>query len=273
MKDVDKRFALVAENGHRLYPYKKSQKSTNRYGFALTAPGEQDRHGGGTYTDDIRQVVKRLVFDGWSARVTTVDLQGRQRDGTLGIGKKSIKSYEIAEELEIFISGADVQPSRVIAQKSTAESQDGERGDQTGEADALEFEATGNVDEIVIRAIRSRRGQPEFRAALMMAYGGKCCISGCDVSSVLEAAHIVPHASGGTYEISNGLLLRADLHTLYDLGLIGVDESGQVQINSTLGQSDYRAFDGVTITDTLPPKMKENLKSRFTDFQLIREMD
>lgn len=46
---VDKRFALLTDDGQRLYPYKKSQRSTNRYGFALTAPGEADRHGGGYF--------------------------------------------------------------------------------------------------------------------------------------------------------------------------------------------------------------------------------
>lgn len=79
---VDKRFALLTDDGQRLYPYKKSQRSTNRYGFALTAPGEADRHGGGYYTDSIEEVVKRLVFDGWSVRAKTVDAAGNQSHGT-----------------------------------------------------------------------------------------------------------------------------------------------------------------------------------------------
>ncbi|KKN63468.1 hypothetical protein LCGC14_0501290 [marine sediment metagenome] len=43
MEAVDRRFVLVADNGDRLYPYKKAQRETGRYGFALTKPGEQDR--------------------------------------------------------------------------------------------------------------------------------------------------------------------------------------------------------------------------------------
>lgn len=75
-------------------------------------------------------------------------------------------------------------------------------------------------DALVLGSIRRRRGQPYFRAALLAAYEGRCAISGCDAAAALEAAHIVPYGQGGTYDTSNGLLLRADLHTLFDLRLL-----------------------------------------------------
>lgn len=70
-----------------------------------------------------------------------------------------------------------------------------------------------------------RQGQAQFRQALMEAYEGRCAISGCDVREVLEAAHIMPYLGDETNNVRNGLLLRADLHTLFDLGLlkIGLD--------------------------------------------------
>src|SRR5205823_2979542 len=66
----------------------------------------------------------------------------------------------------------------------------------------------------------SRQGQFAFRAALIEAYGGRCAMTGCDILEVLEAAHIVPYRGPSTNAVSNGLLLRADIHTLFDLGLI-----------------------------------------------------
>jgi putative restriction endonuclease len=41
---------------------------------------------------------------------------------------------------------------------------------------------------------------------------------------VLDAAHIRPYASGGEHEVSNGLSLRSDLHRLFDLGYVTIDE-------------------------------------------------
>lgn len=78
-------------------------------------------------------------------------------------------------------------------------------------------------DDVVLASIRRRRGQPYFRALLLEAYEGRCAISGCDAPAALEAAHIRPYGQGGTYDVRNGLLLRADLHTLFDLRLLSFD--------------------------------------------------
>ena len=69
------------------------------------------------------------------------------------------------------------------------------------------------------RAIIARRGQPDFRKELLSIYEGQCVVTGCSETRILEAAHIVGFRSKGRYEAKNGLLLRADWHTLYDLGL------------------------------------------------------
>jgi hypothetical protein len=95
-------------------------------------------------------------------------------------------------------------------------------------------------DRVVMQAIRRRKGQPEFRANLLVAYESRCCISGCDASAVLEAAHITAYGSGGSYETCNGLLLRADLHTLFDLHLLAIDvDTGSVLLHPNLGGTTY----------------------------------
>ena len=75
----------------------------------------------------------------------------------------------------------------------------------------------------VLREIVQRRGQADFRRKLLKAYGRKCAISGCDAEAALEAAHITGYLGGDSNRVSNGLLLRADLHTLFDLDLIAVN--------------------------------------------------
>ena len=75
----------------------------------------------------------------------------------------------------------------------------------------------------VVHNILLRRGQPLFRRRLIAVYGSRCAITGSDVVAVLEAAHITSHGDGGSMATTNGLLLRADVHTLFDLRLIAVD--------------------------------------------------
>lgn len=100
-------------------------------------------------------------------------------------------------------------------------------------------------------SIRVRRGQPKFRADLIGAYGGRCAVTGTRIEDLLEAAHIVPHAEQTNYRVSNGLLLRADIHTLYDLQLLSVDERCKVHLSKRLLMSDYRLLHGATLK-TLP---------------------
>lgn len=75
--------------------------------------------------------------------------------------------------------------------------------------------------------VNARLGQGRFRRQVLKAYEGRCAISGCTVESALAAAHILPCvANGSTHHVSNGLLLRADLHLLFDQNLIGIDPDG-----------------------------------------------
>jgi predicted restriction endonuclease len=92
-------------------------------------------------------------------------------------------------------------------------------------ADAGCFSPASLTDEREkkLRGIVERRGQPDFRNKLIVAYSGRCAITGCDASAALEAAHIVPYTGPQSNHVTNGLLLRADIHTLFDLDLIGIN--------------------------------------------------
>lgn len=101
--------------------------------------------------------------------------------------------------------------------------------------------ASANDSRVWDRAsILLRRGQPQFRMKLLDAYDRRCAVTGCDVEQALEAAHIYPYHGEETNHVSNGLLLRADIHTLFDVGLLSVDSSSmKVILAPTLTNSTY----------------------------------
>jgi hypothetical protein len=257
MSKVDNRFCLIADNGDKLYPYMKSQRSTGRYGFALNAPGEQDRHGSGKYTTSIEEVIRLVVNDGWSVRAKTTDKPTKQRGGSFGFRKRAIIRYEISDEFKSIVAGAKISPAKVHARsKAPSESlSNGVEPERQG--------ADGPVDEKTIREIMTRRGQPEFRNQLLAVFEGKCCITKSSVVGVLEAAHIVPFAERPDYSITNGLLLRSDVHTLFDLNLLMVTPNGKVEVSHALLGTEYERYSGVIIANDLPDEMRENLRSRY----------
>ena len=99
-----------------------------------------------------------------------------------------------------------------------------------------------NVDQRqrALREVVQRRGQPEFRKRLLEAYDYSCAVTGCDAVAALEAAHIAPYLGGQSNPTSNGLLLRADLHTLFDLNLFGIEPSSlRITLSNSLLASSY----------------------------------
>jgi hypothetical protein len=102
--------------------------------------------------------------------------------------------------------------------------------------------ASGSEQGLRIRQLawRTRRqGQPDFRADLLQHYERKCAITGYAVDITLEAAHIEPYVDPLSNALDNGLLLRADVHALFDEHLIGIDASNHVVLSSRLSQSGY----------------------------------
>jgi hypothetical protein len=102
--------------------------------------------------------------------------------------------------------------------------------------------------ERVLRGVVRRQGQPKFRADLIAAYEGRCAITHCRILVILEAAHVTPYLGPQTNSISNGLLLRADIHTLWDLGLIAIDPNLMtVSVSPSLHDAGYQAISGVNV--------------------------
>lgn len=86
---------------------------------------------------------------------------------------------------------------------------------------------------------RARLGQGTFRLLTAKNYNQKCCITGETTLPVLEAAHIKPVTQDGNHTLSNGLLMRADMHILYDRGLIGIDQDYRIRISRQIREQYF----------------------------------
>ncbi|EKN3687836.1 TPA: HNH endonuclease [Yersinia enterocolitica] len=84
-----------------------------------------------------------------------------------------------------------------------------------------------------------RPSQSIFRKKLLDAYNANCIISGAKTSEVLQACHIIPVKNGGIDTISNGLILRADLHLLYDAGHIRIHQNGRIELSDHLKNDSF----------------------------------
>ncbi|RIV42163.1 HNH endonuclease [Flagellimonas pelagia] len=90
-----------------------------------------------------------------------------------------------------------------------------------------------------------RRGQFQFREELLKAYDYKCAVSGHGPINVLEACHILPHSKSGINQLDNGILLRSDLHNLFDDGYLRIQPSTYIiEVDSTLSETPYYKFNG-----------------------------
>ena len=124
-------------------------------------------------------------------------------------------------------------------------------------AGAFRPESLAGARERMLASIVRRRRQPEFRQRLLHGYGRKCAISGCDAVEALEAAHIIPYRGRETNHPANGILLRADLHTSFDLGLLALDTSTMtIVVAPELAGTSYAEFAGRVLSLPASPDLR-----------------
>lgn len=86
--------------------------------------------------------------------------------------------------------------------------------------------------------VKPRLGQGAFRVIVTDAYNRRCSVTGEKTLPVLDAAHIKPFSSNGPNTTNNGLLLRTDIHKLFDKGYITVNDEYIVEVSKRLNE-DY----------------------------------
>lgn len=137
-------------------------------------------------------------------------------------------------------------------------------------AGAFDPDGVQDQRELVLASIARRRGQPAFRRQLLVAYESRCAVTGSGTVEALEAAHIDGYKGPDSNHVQNGLLLRADVHTLFDLGLLGVaPHTMSVWVAEAVTDEGYRALDGqalrLPVNDAHRPSVValEQHKNRF----------
>ena len=121
-----------------------------------------------------------------------------------------------------------------------------------------------------------REGREKFRNEILNNYDNKCCISECNISAVLEAAHVTPYNGSDSNNIQNGICLRSDIHKLWDKHLIAINpDTKQVEIAKALKDSEYEKFEGKKVftglsQDKVPTR--ELLKIQYEKFKNYKEL-
>lgn len=117
---------------------------------------------------------------------------------------------------------------------------------------------------------KARLGQGTFRILVTEAYGRKCAITGERTLPVLEASHIKPFSLSGPNAIDNGLLLRSDLHKLFDLGYLTITKDYHVEISKRIrveyeNGREYYALHGHQLK-ILPPSLIERPSEKYIEW-------
>lgn len=115
-----------------------------------------------------------------------------------------------------------------------------------------------------------RLGQGAFRLSVMDAYQKRCAITGEKTLPVLEAAHIRPYSEEGPHQLTNGLLLRSDMHKLFDDGYITVTPKLRVEVSNRIREEfqngrEYYQYHGKELV-MLPKLMSNRPSSIYLDY-------
>lgn len=122
--------------------------------------------------------------------------------------------------------------------------------------------------------VHPRLGQGTFRIAVTDAYERACSITGEHSLPALEAAHIRPYADSGPHEISNGLLLRADFHRLFDQGYVTVTPDLHVEVSKRLREDfqngrTYYPFHGAQVR--MPTASEQSPRADFLEWHNLNK--
>jgi putative restriction endonuclease len=114
-----------------------------------------------------------------------------------------------------------------------------------------------------------RLGQQAFKGVVLDAYRHRCAVTGAKIRPVLQAAHILPLPNGGEHRLDNGLLLRSDVHIMFDRGYLSVDPSYRLMVSPRLREDfgngeEFYSRSGQTIA--LPERKPDRPHREFLEW-------
>jgi putative restriction endonuclease len=113
-------------------------------------------------------------------------------------------------------------------------------------------------------SILPRLGQGAFRVTVTDVYARRCAVTDEKTLPILDAAHIRPYGQGGEHEVQNGLLLRTDIHRLFDLGYVTVSVDGHFEVGRRLREDfengqHYYEMHGKRLFTPSSPRQRPNM--------------
>lgn len=123
-----------------------------------------------------------------------------------------------------------------------------------------------------MRTVRARVGQGQFRQELLNRFGNMCAFTGACHTAALDAAHLYSYAREGEHRVDEGLLLRKDLHKLFDSELVGVSSSRTLLLHPGLGNTQYQSLAGARLKVELPNRALELLDEHRSSLSWLDEV-
>jgi hypothetical protein len=119
------------------------------------------------------------------------------------------------------------------------------------------------------KVVRVRIGQPQFRKLMLDKYGETCAFTGPCPLQVLEAAHLYSYAAVGKHYDSGGLLLRRDLHSLFDSGLLTINPAdSRIDVDPLLSCfPEYERLNGQQLSVKLCSKQLRWIRAHWDQFR------
>lgn len=110
-------------------------------------------------------------------------------------------------------------------------------------------------------AVRPRLGQGAFRVLVTDLYGRRCAVTRERTLPALEAAHILPYGQGGEHEVKNGILMRRDIHSLFDSGYVTVTPELVFEVSRKIKEEfesgrDYYRMHGTSVITPRRPELQ-----------------
>jgi putative restriction endonuclease len=269
--------------------------------FRILAPGEpfffKTHHphnkvvGGGFFSDSARlKVSEAWELFGEANGVASIEQMrariGRYRRAPIGVGEDPVIGCLFVRDVRFFPADSAIEPPPGFAPNVV-------QGKSYDLADQPVAEYFANLLQLILgvvvevdfsrpwhrpgpvfgdpRLAPYRLGQRSFQAVVLDAYHRRCAISGTHIPPVLQAAHIRPVTAGGEHRLDNGLLLRSDVHTLYDRGYLGVDPKFRLQVSPRLREDfsngdQFYAMAGQVIS--LPERKVDRPGPEFLEWHL-----
>lgn len=165
-----------------------------------------------------------------------------------GTGAYLIEDDEVSNFLEIVERyGGGISPDG-----ATSGEEEGAPTTRFSWADEIKTHKDEILSDLTERRLNWQKMRPvqgKFRDALFELYSGQCLLTPCTVKEALEAAHVLPHNGNPVHDRpDNGLLLRRDLHAMFDAMLWSIDpKTNKVRLARRLEDKSYSSLEGKVI--------------------------